>query len=147
LLAGRVRLDVNTLLSALSDVREQLRITTERRRQTRNSGPVSLPIVDFKAAETGSFVSYGTNHPMDESLTPFVSQYVFRFDDLSSISVTTARNFDPASQVAKASGEILSGTGRFEGITGKVNLVSRFSGLNPQMDWTGSYSLRRTRVQ
>jgi len=97
--------------------------------------------VDFKAGETGSFVSHGTNHPMDQGLTPFVSQYVFRFDDLSSISVRTAGNFDPASQVAKASGEILSGTGRFEGITGKVILVSRFSGSIPEMDWTGSYSL------
>ena len=98
--------------------------------------------VDFKTGETGSFISYGTNRPTDKGLTPFVSQYVLRFDDLSSIIVRMAGNFDEAIRVAKGSGEILGGTGRFEGITGKVTVVSRFSGGSaPEMDWTGSYSL------
>jgi hypothetical protein len=97
--------------------------------------------VDFKTGEQGSFLTYGTNHPVDNGLTPWVSQTVFRFDDLSSISVRMSGNYDPASQITKGSGEIMSGTGRFEGITGKVTLVGSFSGGTMEADWVGSYSL------
>ena len=97
--------------------------------------------VDFKTGEQGSFLTYGTNHPMDNGLRPWISQTVFRFDDLSSITVRMAGNYDPASQVTKGSGEIMSGTGRFEGITGKVTLVGHFSGDTVEADWAGSYSL------
>lgn len=97
--------------------------------------------VDFNTGEQGSLLTYGTNHPRDKGLRPWVSQTVFRFDDLSSISVGMSGNYDPASQVTRGSGEIMSGTGRFEGITGKVTLVGHFSGDSVEADWIGSYSL------
>ena len=98
-------------------------------------------VVDFKTGDQGSFLTYGTNHPMDNGLRPWVSQTVFRFDDLSSITVRMAGTYEPASQVTKGSGEIMSGTGRFEGITGKVTLVGHFSGDTFEGDWGGTYSL------
>jgi hypothetical protein len=97
--------------------------------------------VDFKTGEQGSYLTYGTNHKDENGLMPWVSQTVFRFDDLSSITVRMAGNFDRASQITKGSGEFVSGTGRFEGITGKVTLVGKFSGSTSEMDWAGSYSL------
>ena len=78
---------------------------------------------------------------MDKGLRPWVSQTVFRFDDLSSITVKMTGNYDPASYVTKGSGDIVSGTGRFEGVTGKVTMVGHFSGDNVETDWSGSYSL------
>lgn len=97
--------------------------------------------VDFRTGEQGSFLTYGTNHAMENGLRPWVSQTVFRFDDLSSITVKMTGNYDPASYVTKGAGEIVSGTGRFEGITGKVTLVGHFSGDIMEGDWVGTYSL------
>ena len=77
--------------------------------------------MEFKAGEKGSFLTYGTNHPMDNGLRPWLSQTVFRFDDLSSISVKMAGNYDPASHMTKGSGEIIGG--------------------NIEADWAGTYSL------
>ena len=73
---------------------------------------------------------------------PWIAVYVFRFADLYSITVTQAGNFDHASQVSKGSGEFLGGTGRFEGITGKVTVVGLFSGSTAETDWVGAHSLR-----
>ena len=84
--------------------------------------------VDFKTGEQGSFLSHGTNRKVENGLVPWIAVYVFRFADLSSITVIQAGNFDQASQISKGSGEFLVGTGRFEGITGKVTVVGRFSG-------------------
>ena len=97
--------------------------------------------VDFKTGEQGSFLSYGTNRKVENGLMPWIAVYVFRFDDLSSITVKQEGTFDPASQVSKGSGEFLGGTGRFEGITGKVTLVGRFSGSTAETDWVGAYTL------
>ena len=86
-------------------------------------------------------MQYGSNHAVDNGLMPFATVYMFRFDDLSSITVRMVGNFEQASQLSKGSGEILAGTGRFEGITGKVTLVGHFTGSMVEIDWVGSYSL------
>jgi hypothetical protein len=96
--------------------------------------------VDFKG-EQGSFVAYGTDLPQTSALMPYVVVYVFRFDDISSITVRTNGEFDPGTKTSKVSGEILSGTGRFVGIRGKVAAINRITGDILETDWTGSYSL------
>ena len=96
--------------------------------------------LDFKG-EQASFVAYGTDLPQTSIVMPYVVVYVFRFEDMSSITVRTNGDYDPGTRTARASGDILSGTGRFVGIRGKLTAINRMTGDILETDWTGSYSL------
>ena len=65
----------------------------------------------------------------------------FRFDDLSAITTHTAGTFDNVTQETKGVGKLVSGSGRFEGITGEVTVIGHFVGYSAESDWVGSYSL------
>ena len=98
--------------------------------------------IDFKTGERGSVLAYSTTHAEVNGMRPWVGISVIRFDDLSSIIVKSEGKFDPTLHVSTGSGEILFGTGRFEGITGKFNAIGKYSSHETvETDWSGSYSL------
>jgi hypothetical protein len=85
------------------------------------------------------------NHPLAAvpNKLPWDQQCVFRFDDLSALTIHMAGSFDSSTQETKGMGKFVSGTGRFEGIIGEVTATSHFTGYIVDTDWVGSYSLPR----
>jgi hypothetical protein len=92
--------------------------------------------------ETASFIGDGTNYLTNEKgVTPMKTQYMLRFEDGSTMTfrIVGGRNqFDGATF---GSGEFLNGTGRFDGIAGKVTHTGQLGGAAAEGDWTGTYSL------
>jgi hypothetical protein len=104
---------------------------------TERKGTVAL-----ETGEKASFVSKSTAELSDDKgMTPWKAEYVLRFDDGSAITFRSAGTFDRITEVSTGAGEFVSGTGRFEGITGKLTQVSRFSSSMVGTDFVGSYSL------
>lgn len=98
--------------------------------------------VVFATGEQASVVGYSTSRAEVDGIMPWIAQYMIRFDDLSSIAIKAEGKFDRKLHMSTGSGEFLGGTGRFEGIKGKVSLVSRYSTHEAmETDWTASYSL------
>jgi hypothetical protein len=96
---------------------------------------------EFKK-EKATYVCNGMNHSAAvPDKRKWDQQCVFRFDDLSAITTHTAGTFDNVTQETKGAGQFVSGSGRFEGITGEVTVVGRFVGYSAESDWVGSYSL------
>jgi len=104
---------------------------------TERTGTVAL-----ETGERASLVSKSTADLSDDKgMTPWKAEYVLCFDDGSVITIRSAGTFDQRTEVSIGAGEFLSGTGRFEGITGKLTQVSRFSSSSVGTDFVGSYSL------
>jgi len=96
----------------------------------------------FKSGEKASVVSNGTSDALSEiGARAYKAQYLLRFDDGSTITIQGAGRTDMTTGAGSGSGQFVSGTGRFEGITGKVTFVSHASGEGGGADWVGSYAL------
>ena len=94
-----------------------------------------------KAGERAGVAVKGTYAATDETgARPFKGQWLLRFDDGSMITIQLAGSTDKADAVS-ASGEFVSGSGRFKGITGKVTYAGKRSGSDTETDLVGSYSL------
>jgi hypothetical protein len=99
--------------------------------------------VEFKTGEKATSVCNGMTHPSSsvDPRTPWDQLCVTRFDDLSAITTHSAGHFDPKTQESRGTGTFVSGSGRFEGITGEFTMVAHFSGDTVEGDSLGSYSL------
>jgi len=94
-----------------------------------------------KAGEKASVAVKGTYDATDEKgARPFKGQWLLRFDDGSMITIQLAGSTDNAGAI-RASGEFVSGTGRFKGIAGKLTYAGQRSGSDTETDLVGSYSL------
>ncbi len=99
--------------------------------------------VEFKTGEKATSVCNGMSHASSsvDPRTPWDQQCVTRFDDLSAFTTHSAGRFDPKTQESRGTGKFVSGSGRFEGITGEFTTVGHFSGDTVESDSVGSYSL------
>ncbi len=95
----------------------------------------------FKTGEKVSLVANGTSDALEKGVRPYQGKYVYRFDDGSTITTQVAGRTDIFTGAGSGTGEFVNGTGRFEGITGKVSCVSQASGEVSEADCVGSYSL------
>ena len=96
----------------------------------------------FKTGERASLVSNGTSDALSEiGVRTYKAQYLLRFDDGSTITIQGAGRTDLTTGRGAGSGEFVNGTGRFEGISGKVTFFGRASGEVSEGDWVGSYTL------
>jgi hypothetical protein len=96
----------------------------------------------FKTGEKANLVINGKAEVSPEQdVGPFKGQWLLRFDDGSTITIQVAGTRGITTGAVSGSGEFVSGTGRYEGITGKVTFVSQVSGSVSEGDWGGSYSL------
>lgn len=67
----------------------------------------------------------------------FSARAMMKFEDDSTISTRYSGKIDPSSFASSGSGEIVSGTGRYKGIKGKVTFEGRVS----ESEWGGQYTL------
>jgi len=96
----------------------------------------------FKTGEKANLVINGKAEVSPEQdVGPFKGQWLLRFDDGSTITIQVAGTRGISTGAVSGSGEFVSGTGRYEGITGIVRFVSQVSGSVSEGDWGGSYSL------
>jgi hypothetical protein len=96
----------------------------------------------LKTGETAAFIGDGTAYPIDEKgLAPFKVQYMLRFDDGSTITLRYVGSRHPFEGSTSGSGDFVNGTGRFDGIAGKVSHTGQVGGSTAELDWVGSYSL------
>jgi hypothetical protein len=96
----------------------------------------------FKTGEKANVVVNGkAEGSPKEDVGAFKGDWLLRFDDGSSITIHVAGTRGNTTWAGSCSGEFASGTGRYEGITGKVTFVSQVSGSVNEIDWVGSYSL------
>jgi hypothetical protein len=96
----------------------------------------------LKTGETAAFVGDGTAYPIDEKgLAPSKVQYVLRFDDGSTFTIRFNGSRHQFDGTTRGSGEFVNGTGRFDGIVGKVSHTGQIGGSEAEGDWVGWYSL------
>jgi hypothetical protein len=113
------------------------KLTYENGRNVRREGTAV-----FATGETASFVGDGTYYVSDaKGMVPVKMQYMLRFDDGSTITLCVAGLRHPSEGTNSGSGEFLNGTGRFDGIVGKVSHAGQIGGSGSEGDWVGSYSL------
>jgi hypothetical protein len=96
----------------------------------------------LSTGETAGFVGEGTAYLTNEKgVTPLKTQYMLRFDDGSTLTFRMVGGRSQFDGTTFGSGEFLNGTGRFDGVTGKVTYTGQVGGAVSEGDWTGSYSL------
>ncbi len=100
----------------------------------------------FTNGEKATLVSSGTTAigVVDETgARPFKGQSVFRFDDGATITMQQTGTRNVVTGATTGSGEFIAGTGRYEGIAGKVTAISSkaMPGTVLEGDWVGSYTL------
>ncbi len=96
----------------------------------------------FKSGDRAEVTGYGTNLAESNGVRPIAGFAVIRFADLSSIVVKNDFIYDAGSHSSKGSGEFVAGSGRFRGITGKVECVTKYSSHDAwETDCVGSYAL------
>ena len=98
--------------------------------------------VVLETGEDASFVAYGTIYARDDKgIMPYKAEYVFRFDDGSTITAHVAGGADTPAAANGGTGEIVFGTGRFDGIAGKISATGGPSDSAGSAEWVCSYSL------
>ena len=81
-------------------------------------------------------------YPIDgKGMAPFKIQYMLRFDDGSTITIRSVGSRHQFDGTTSGTGDFINGTGRFDGITGRVTHTGQISGSTAELDWVGSYSL------
>ena len=96
----------------------------------------------FKTGEKANLVIDGkAGVSPEQDVRRFTGEWLLRFDDGSTITIQVAGTRVITTGTGSGSGEFVSGTGRYEGITGKVTFVSQISSSISEGDWTGSYTL------
>jgi hypothetical protein len=98
--------------------------------------------VMLETGEDASFVAYGTIYARDDKgIMPYKAEYVFRFDDGSTITAHVAGSADTPADANGGVGEIVFGTGRYDGIAGKISATGRPSDSSGAAEWVCTYSL------
>jgi hypothetical protein len=96
----------------------------------------------LKTGERASFIGDGTSYMIDDrGMVPSRVQYMLRFDDGSTFTIRFNSSRHPFDGTTRGSGEFVNGTGRFDGIVGKVSHSGQVGGSEAEGDWVGSYSL------
>lgn len=96
----------------------------------------------FRTGEKANLVINGkAGGSPEQDVGRFTGEWLLRFDDGSTITIQVAGTRGITTGTGSGSGEFVSGTGRYEGITGKVTFVSQISSSVSEGDWTGSYTL------
>lgn len=92
----------------------------------------------FKNGDKADTQTTCARGPLDSNgWVPIKCEGEYKFADGSAISMTTEGMYEEKTLNAKSSATFTGGKGRFQGISGKAT----GTGLQGQMDWTGSYSL------
>ena len=96
----------------------------------------------FSSGEQADITGYGTNHAEANGTRPISGMALIRFDDLSAIVLKSESKYDAGTHESVGAGEFVGGTGRFLGITGKVDCVTRYRTHDSwETDCSGSYAL------